>query len=298
MNDERQGTEAQLTYALWRDGRHSGVEPKGRLDGKVAIVTGTGRPGNIGIAIVRAFLAEGARAVIGTDYRREHADEIAAMIANDEASGEFRLMEHDVTEEAAWDQVVQATISEFGQLDVLVNNAGMSIHGGIADTALGDVRKVMAVNHDALFLGMKACLPHLSSAVERFDGGGAIINNLSMASYMPNATNIGYHVSKAAGRMLTICAALEFGTHKIRVNSIHPGVTMTPIIREGLDAWVASGMWESVEAAEAGLAAMNPLGTASQPEDVAHAFVYLASCDARFVTGASIYHDGANGLRY
>jgi len=270
----------------------------GRLEGKVAIVTGTGRVGNIGIAVARAFLREGAKAVVGTDFRREQAAEIEAIVAGDGSAGTFILMEQDVTSEGDWARVANATVGEFGQIDVLVNNAGISIHGGIAQTSLEDLRKVMAVNHDALFLGIKACAPHLASAVQRFDGGGSIINNLSMASYMPNATNIGYHSSKAAGRMLTICAALEYGAQKIRVNSIHPGVTMTPILREGLEDYVAQGLWETTEAAEAALAAMNPLGVASQPEDTANAFVYLASDESRFVTGASIYHDGAIGLRY
>ncbi|MCP5395198.1 MAG: SDR family oxidoreductase [Sphingomonadaceae bacterium] len=270
----------------------------GRLEGKVAIITGAGRLGNIGVAASRAYLREGAKAVVATDYRREEAGEIEALVNADGHAGAFRLLEHDVTSEADWARVVNATISEFGQLDVLVNNAGLSIHGGVMQTSLEDLRQVMAVNHDALFLGTKACVPHLASAIDRFEGGGAIINNLSMASYMPNATNIGYHVSKSAGRMLTICSALELGAQKIRVNSIHPGVTMTPILREGLESWVAQGMWESTEAAEAALAAMNPLGIASQPEDTAHAFVYLASDEAKFVTGASIYHDGAIGLRY
>lgn len=269
-----------------------------RLDGKVAIVTGAGRVGNIGVAVARAFLREGAKAVIGTDFRREQAAQIEALVREDGSPGSFVLMEQDVTSEADWARVVDTTIADFGQIDVLMNNAGISIHGGIAQTSLDDLRKVMAVNHDALFLGIKACAPHLASAVERFGGGGSIINNLSMASYMPNATNIGYHVSKAAGRMLTICAALEYGAQKIRINSIHPGVTMTPILREGLESYVAQGMWESTEAAEAALAAMNPLGIASEPEDTASAFVYLASDEARFVTGASIYHDGAIGLRY
>lgn len=134
--------------------------------------------------------------------------------------------------------------------------------------------------------------------VRRFPGGGALVNNLSMASYMPNANNIGYHVSKAAGRMLTICAAVKYGPQKIRINSIHPGVTMTPILREGLDAYVAQGMWESPAAAEAALAAMSPLGTVSQPEDTAGTFVYLDSDEARFVTGAAICHDGGIGIRY
>lgn len=270
----------------------------GRLEGKVAIVTGAGRLGNIGVAVVRAFLAEGAKAVVGTDLRRDEVDAIEALVAKDGSPGTFRFAEHDVTDEQSWASVVADTVAEFGQLDVLVNNAGISIHGGIEHTSLENLRKVFAVNHDALFLGMKACVPHLAKALERHGGGGSIINNLSMASYMPSGNNIGYHASKAAGRMLTICAAQEFGAQKIRVNSIHPGVTMTPLIREGLEAFVSQGIWESTEAAEAGLAAMNPLGIASDPEDTAHAFVYLASCESRFVTGASIYHDGAIGLRY
>ncbi|MBU6392958.1 MAG: SDR family oxidoreductase [Sphingomonadales bacterium] len=270
----------------------------GRLDGKVAIVTGAGRVGNIGVAVARAFLAEGAKAVIGTDFRTDEVEAITAQVEADGHTGTFRLVEQDVTSEADWARVLADCDAEFGALDVLVNNAGISIHGGIAQTSLDDLRKVMAVNHDALFLGIKLAAPYLAAAHERFPGGGSIINNLSMASYMPNATNIGYHVSKAAGRMLTICAALEYGAQKIRVNSIHPGVTMTPILREGLADYVASGMWETTEAAEAALAAMNPLGIASEPEDTAHAFVYLASDEARFVTGASIYHDGAIGLRY
>ena len=270
----------------------------GKLDGKVAVVTGAGRIGNIGVAVVRAFLAEGAKAVVGTDFRRDAVDEIAALVRADGHSGAFELVEHDVTSEDGWHSVVDGVVSRHGQLDVLVNNAGISIHGGISQTSLQDLNKVMAVNHDALFLGLKTCAPHLASAGERFSGGGSVINNLSMASFMPNANNIGYHVSKAAGRMLTICAALEYGPQKIRVNSIHPGVTMTPIMREGLEDYVARGMWESTQAAEAALAALNPLGMASQPEDTAHAFVYLASDEARFVTGASICHDGGIGLRY
>lgn len=269
----------------------------GRVEGKVAIVTGAGRLGNIGVAICEALLREGAKGVVATDCRSNERDAIAQKL-RDHGNGRLLQLDHDVTREADWALVLSAALDMFGRLDVLVNNAGISVHGGIAATSLEDLHKVMAVNHDALFLGIKTCAPALATASERFAGGGSIINNLSMASYMPNATNIGYHVSKAAGRMLTICAALEFGPQKIRVNSVHPGVTMTPLIREGLGEYVRSGMWESTDAAEAALAAMNPLGIAGQPEDAAHPFVYLASDEARFVTGASIYHDGAIGLRY
>ena len=270
----------------------------GRLEGKVAIVTGAGRAGNIGVAICEAFLREGATGVVGTDLRRDEAEAISARMAAAGGPGRFLLLEHDVTSADDWERVIGAALSAFGQLDVLVNNAGISVHGGIASTSLDDLRKVMAVNHDALFLGMKACAPHVEQAITRFAGGGSIINNLSMASYMPNANNLGYHVSKAAGRMLTLCGAVEFGPRKIRVNSVHPGTTMTPIIEEAFDGYVKAGLWESRDAAEAALNAMAPLGKASRPEETANAFVYLASEESGFVTGASLYHDGGLGLRY
>jgi NAD(P)-dependent dehydrogenase (short-subunit alcohol dehydrogenase family) len=270
----------------------------GRLAGKVAIITGAGRIGNIGLAICEAFLREGAKAVVGTDLRSDEAEAIASRVEGAFGSGRFRLAEHDVTSEEQWQRVIDDTVREFGGLDVLVNNAGIAIHGGIEQTSLEDVRKVMAVNHDALFLGMKLCAPALAEAVSRFSGGGAIVNNVSMSSYMPNAHNIGYHVSKAAARMLTLCGAVEFGPKKIRVNSVHPGLTITPLIREGLQDYVRLGLWETEDAAEAAIAGMAPLAMSSQPEDTAHAFVYLASEESRFVTGASLYHDGGLGQRY
>lgn len=269
----------------------------GRLEDKVAIVTGSGRSGNIGVAICEAFLREGAR-VVGTDFREDEAPAIIARLSASAAQNNFRFMPHDVTSAEDWARIVSETEAAFGGIDVLVNNAGIAIHAGIEHCSLEDLRKVMAVNHDALFLGMKACLPALEKSVTRFPGGGAIVNNLSMASYMPNANNIGYHVSKAAGRMLTMCAAVEFGPKKIRVNSVHPGLTMTPLINEGLADYVKMGLWEDVESAEKGIAGMSPLGISSQPEDTAHSFVYLASDEARFVTGASLYHDGGLGKLY
>jgi len=159
----------------------------GRLEGKVAIVTGAGRSGNIGEAICDAFLREGAKGVIGTDIRLDQQAAVASKMARNHGEGRFVMLEHDATDAGAWERVVETALATFGQLDVLVNNAGISVHGGIIQTSLEDLRKVMAVNHDALFLGMKICAPHLEGAIERFAGGGSIVNNLSMASYMPNA---------------------------------------------------------------------------------------------------------------
>ena len=212
-----------------------------RLKGKVAIVTGAGRVGNIGLAICEAFLREGARAVIGTDVRNDEAVAIRQRVEAQHGTGRFRLLPQDVTCQDDWQRVVDIVTGEFGGLDVLVNNAGIAIHGGIESTSLEDLRKVMAVNHDALFLGMKTCAAALADSVQRFSGG-VIVNNISMSSYMANANNIGYHVSKAAARMLTLCAATEFGPKRIRVNSVHPGLTMTPLIREGLAGYVAAGL--------------------------------------------------------
>lgn len=259
----------------------------GRLEGKVAIVTGAGRTGNIGAAVCDAFLREGARAVIATDMRADDAAAITAEVEGRHGQGRFRMVQQDVTAEGDWATLVDNVLRDFGAIDVLVNNAGISIHGGIEDTSLEDLRKVMAVNHDSAFLGMKHCAPALADTVNRFPGGGSVINTVSMASYMPNGGNIGYHVSKSAQRMLTLCGAVEFGPKRIRVNSVHPGQTTTPLLREHYDE---EGIQWMVN--------LSPLGIESFPEDTAHAFVYLASCESRFVTGAAIYHDGGLGRHY
>ena len=269
-----------------------------RLQDKVAIVTGAGRAGNIGVAICDAYLREGAKAVIGTDLRTEGSEQIVREIEAKHGPGRFRLLAHDTTNEDDWRKIIEAILRDFGGLDVLVNNAGISVQGGLESTSLETMHKVMAVNHDALFLGMKLCMPALSDSVSRFPGGGSIINTLSMASYMPSPMSLPYQVSKSAARMLTLCAATEFGPKRIRVNSVHPGLTVTPLLREEFQRYVDQGFSNSCEEAEDAVAAMAPLGIKSYPEDAAHAFVYLASDESRFVTGASLVHDGGIGKRY
>jgi len=258
-----------------------------RLEGKVAIVTGAGRAGNIGVAICDAFLREGARAVVATDLRVDEADTITGDMESKYGGGRFRLVRQDVTSEGDWSGLVETVLADFNAIDVLVNNAGISVHGGIESTSLEDLRKVMAVNHDSGFLGIKHCAPALADTINRFSGGGSVINTVSMASFMPNGDNIAYHVSKSAQRMLTLCGAVEFGPKRIRVNSVHPGQTTTPLLREH---WDEEGIkW---------MVSQCPLGIESFPADTAHAFVYLASDESRFVTGASIYHDGGLGRHF
>lgn len=268
-----------------------------RLKGKFALVTGAGRMGNIGVAICEAFLREGAAGVLATDIRVEQQHEVEQALAHFGAD-RFKFVQHDATSEDDWRRVADDMIATFGQIDVLVNNVGIAREGGVFDTTLESLRSSMAINHDSIFLGTKVCAPLLESAIERHPGGGSIINTVSMASYMPSAHHLGYQTSKAAARMLTLCTAVELGPKRIRVNSVHPGMTMTPMLREGFEHYVERGVWSSIEVAEQSMAAMAPLQIGSVPEDTAHAFVYLASDESRFVTGASIYHDGGLGQRY
>jgi 3alpha(or 20beta)-hydroxysteroid dehydrogenase/cyclopentanol dehydrogenase len=264
-----------------------------RLKGKCALVTGAGRIGNIGVAICEAFLKEGAAGVLATDIRPEQQQAVEDALAQFGAD-RFKFVQHDATSEEDWRRVAEEMIATFGQIDILVNNVGIALEGGVFDTTLESLRRSMAINHDSIFLGTKVCAPLMESAITRHPGGGSIINTVSMASYMPSA----HHTSKAAARMLTLCTAAELGPKRIRVNSIHPGMTMTPMLREGFEHYVERGVWPSIEVAEQSLAAMAPLQIGSVPEDTAHAFVYLASDESRFVTGSAIYHDGGLGQQY
>jgi len=266
-----------------------------RLDGKVAIVTGAGRPGNIGLAVCEAFLREGAN-VLATDLRDEFRADIEQKLAL-YGQDRFRFEHHDVTSETDWARIADAAQEAFGQLDVLVNNVGIGANGNVRTTSLADFRFQMAVNLDSILIGMQTCVPLLASARERFRGG-SIINTLSMASYLPSGVNMAYQVSKAAGRMLTLCAADDFGADLIRVNSVHPGVTETPLLREGFESYVQRGVYKSTDEAMRFLVDRSVLKQAGTPEDLAHAYVYLASDESALVTGAALYHDGGIGRQY
>ncbi|MEN9289199.1 MAG: hypothetical protein RL317_822 [Pseudomonadota bacterium] len=269
----------------------------GCLSGKIAVVTGAGREQNIGEAICSAFLEAGASAVIATDITMPDGKALEARLSV-AGPGQLILVEHDVTDPQSWAHLVHKVQSDFGQIDVLVNNAGIAIHGGILETSIEDLRKVMAVNHDSILMGIQSFAPMLSECRSRFAGGASVINTLSIGSYMANAHNIGYHASKAAARMTTMCAAAELGALGIRVNSVHPGVTLTPLIAAGLDDYVGRGVWADRASAESGLAGMNALGTLAMPQDIAPLYVFLASEAARHITGAAYTHDSGFNLRF
>lgn len=245
----------------------------GRVDGKVAIVTG-GAMG-IGKASAELLQREGARVVI-TDV-----DERDGQAAAKSADGLF--IKHDVSSEPAWVEVIRKTLDRFGRLDILVNNAGIGTTGSIEDASLEQWRRLMSINCDGVFLGMKHAIPEMKSS-----GGGSIINLSSILGLTGDAGAAAYCASKGAVRLMTKSAALHCARsgYKIRVNSIHPGYIETHMVEGFLH------QQKDAEAVRKALAALHPLGHIGEADDVAYGVLYLASDESKFVTGSELVIDG------
>ncbi|CAM3837864.1 glucose 1-dehydrogenase [Kibdelosporangium persicum] len=242
----------------------------GRLDGKVALVSGAAR--GQGAATARRFVEEGAKVTIA-DILDEQGKELAAEL------GEAAVYQHlDVASEDDWTAAVDRTRTEFGALNVLVNNAGIVHVKSIADTTLAEYEHVIRVNQIGCFLGMRAVIPALTEAK-----GGSIINVSSVEGLggMPFLTS--YTASKFAIRGMTKAAAMELGHLGIRVNSVHPGVIDTQMVRD------AAGGAE-VDMTRVGKRVA--LRRCGQPEEIANLQVFLASDESSYSTGAEFVADG------
>nr|WP_317199367.1 glucose 1-dehydrogenase [uncultured Psychrobacter sp.] len=237
-----------------------------RLTNKVVIITGAAQ--GMGETHARLFIAEGAQVVL-TDI---NADKGEALVK--ELGDNALFVKQDVTDEADWQQVIEATITKFGQIDVLVNNAGITTHKSILDTSVDDYRKILEINQVSVFLGMKAVIPTMKAAKQ-----GSIINISSINGLVGGA--IGYTDSKFAVRGMTKAAALECAPFGIRVNSVHPGVIATPMISQG----------DTKDAVEA-FAKTIPLQRVAQPEEVSSMVLFLASDDSSYSTGSEFIIDG------
>jgi 3alpha(or 20beta)-hydroxysteroid dehydrogenase len=236
----------------------------GRLDGKVAIITGAAR--GMGASHARLFVEEGAR-VLMTD-RTEDAGAALARELGDAAV--FRR--HDVTRLDEWWGVVEAAKSAFGGVDILVNNAG--VLGPIATTeslAEKDYLKVCEINQHSVFYGMKAVLPAM---LER--GKGSIVNISSIAGIAANYgfPSLAYVASKFAVRGMTKATAMEYGRHNIRVNSVHPGFIQTPMMVEATDEVGGDAL------------AQIPLGRIADPKEVSNLVLFLASDESSYITAS------------
>ena len=244
----------------------------GRLAGKVAIVTG-GAQGQ-GAEICRAFVAEGAKVVVA-DIAKEVGQALADEIAGGEGNAYFADL--DVSDEASWISVVEAANERFGPVNVLVNNAGILRFGEIERMPVEEYEMVFRVNQLGCFLGMKSV-----SRTMRKNGGGSIINASSIEGLAGMAFVAGYTSTKFAIRGMTKAAALELGPSGIRVNSVHPGMIDTSMTR---------GVGADDAAMEFG-ASKVALKRVGHPADIAPLYVYLASDESSFVTGAEIAIDG------
>ncbi len=245
----------------------------GRLDGKVVIISGGAR--GQGAAEVRLFVGEGAKVYFG-DILDEEGMKLEAEIR--ELGGEVTYVHLDVTREEDWQRAIQLTEGKYGKLDVLVNNAGISIGTRlIEETTVEDWDRIMGVNATGVFLGTKHAIPAL-----RRSGGGSIVNISSTAGIVGIGRSAGYTASKGAVRLFTKATAIQYAKDNIRCNSVHPGPVNTPFIQELLD---------NPDRLQERLSRV-PLGRLGTPEDIAYGVLYLSSDEASFVTGSELVIDG------
>jgi 3alpha(or 20beta)-hydroxysteroid dehydrogenase len=242
----------------------------GRLDGKVALITGGAR--GMGKSHVRHFVAEGARVVFG-DVLDDRGEYVAAKLGEQSC----RYLHHDVTSEDGWAAAVALTLEAFGQLDVLVNNAGILAFSSIADMPLADFRRVLEVNTVGCWLGMKAVIEPMTKA-----GGGSIVNISSIEGFTGAAGLSAYSASKFAVRGMTKVAARELARFGIRVNSVHPGGVLTRMIVD------SAGARQDGEA----FIKATPLARFAEPVEISRLVAYLASDESSFSTGSEFVADG------
>jgi 3(or 17)beta-hydroxysteroid dehydrogenase len=250
----------------------------GRLSGKVAIVTG-GTMG-IGLGTATLFAQEDAKVVIAARHPRDAVvDEIRA------AGGDAMYVKLDVTSEEDWKGIIADTVAAYGKLNVLVNNAGISLGHDVEETTLDEWNEMMAINATGVFLGMKYAI----AAMKDLGEPCSIVNHSSIDGQVAEGGLFAYCASKGAVTIMTKSAALGVAAkgYRIRVNSVHPGYVHTPLTEKE-----AADFGLSPEEYFAKVGAQHPLGFIGEPIDIAYLDVYLASDESRWVTGAEFTADG------
>ena len=240
-----------------------------RLQDKVAIITGAAR--GMGAAEARIFAKEGAKVVLG-DIQVEDGQTVTQEIID--AGGQAIFIEMDVSKQSDWQRTIDAAISNFGKINVLVNNAGIIERDSLEETTEETWDRIMAVNAKGVFLGTKAVIPHMRKA-----GGGSIVN-ISSISGMISVGYPAYNASKGAIRVFTKSAAVEYARDNIRVNSIHPGTI-----------WTSMSTYKRAFTREE-RAKTIPMRRVAEPEEIAYPALFLASDESSYMTGSEVVIDG------
>ncbi len=243
------------------------------LKGKVAVVTGGTR--GIGFEIVRKYLANGAKVVL-FGSRKETVEKALENLHAENGAWEVEGKCPELTNAAEVEQAILDVKDKYGRIDILVNNAGISQSTPLYNYTAEEFDKVIDLNVKAVFY---AILP--AAKIMKEQGGGCIINTSSMVSISGQSAGVGYPASKFAVNGITISLARELGKDNIRVNAVAPGVTKTDMVAALPEEVVKS------------ISAKIPIGRPAEPEDVANAFLYLASDLASYVTGEILSVDGA-----
>ena len=246
------------------------------LKDKVAIVTGGTR--GIGFAIVKKYLENGAKVVL-FGSRKESVDKAIASLKEINADWEVSGLFPKLTDAKEVEKSILYVKEKYGRIDILVNNAGISQSTPLTDYTIEDFDKIIDINVKGIFYAILPTVP-----IMKEQGGGCIINTSSMVSLNGQPSGVGYPTSKFAVNGLTISLARELGRNNIRVNAVAPGITKTDMVAALPDEVVKR------------ISAQIPLGRPGEPEDVANAFLYLASDMASYVNGAIISVDGATRL--
>jgi len=244
-----------------------------RVAGKVVLVTGAGS--GIGRATAKLLAAEGATVVV-TDINKPGGLETVQQIG-----GSARFEEHDTAREEDWKRIIDRLMAREGKLNGLVNNAGIA--GPYPSTfeteTVEQWRRMLSINVEGVFLGCKYGVPAM-----RRSGGGSIVNTSSLAAFLGTPALSAYGASKGAVRQFTKTVAMDCARkgYKIRCNSVHPGIIMTPM---------GEGILPNDKARERALKTI-PIGEFGAPEDIAYGILYLISDESRFVTGSELVIDG------
>lgn len=256
------------------------------MDLKDTVALVTGATGNIGVAICEALGREGVT-VIATDIMDKPPVPVGAA---------YRKL--DVGSEQDWQETIAKVRSDHGRLDILVNNAGIALMDRLQDTTLDNWRRSQTVNVEGVFLGLKHAADLMCESGSLRRGGASIVNLASGAADKPASFSAAYCSSKAAVRMLTRVAAVEFAQlgYPIRVNSVHPGVVRSKMFDAIVERYSVLSGGTPVEDLHAAIRAGHPMGRYVEPDEVADIVVHLASSAARFVHGDAAHIDGGYAM--